>query len=36
MISLDACDHRRIRCLTIGATTTEMIRSCKVPVVLMR
>jgi len=36
MIVMGAYGHSRIRTLVIGSTTTEMIRSCKVPVVLMR
>lgn len=43
-IETDACDlmimgafgHSRIRNLIIGSTTTEMIRSCKVPLLLFR
>jgi len=36
MVVMGAYGHSRIRSLIIGSTTTEMIRSCKVPVVLMR
>ena len=36
MLVMGAYGHSRIRSLIIGSTTTEMIRSCKVPVVLMR
>jgi len=36
MLVMGAYGHSRIRSLMIGSTTTEMIRSCKVPVVLMR
>lgn len=36
MLVMGAYGHSRIRSLVIGSTTTEMIRSCKVPVVLMR
>lgn len=31
-----AYGHSRIRPLLIGSTTTEMIRSCRIPVVLVR
>jgi nucleotide-binding universal stress UspA family protein len=33
---MGAYGHSRIRSLIIGSTTTEMIRSCKVPVMLVR
>jgi nucleotide-binding universal stress UspA family protein len=33
---MGAYGHSRIRNLMIGSTTTAMIRTCKVPVVLMR
>ncbi|WP_348640245.1 MULTISPECIES: universal stress protein [unclassified Mesorhizobium] len=33
---LGAYGHSRIRSFVIGSTTTEMIRSCKVPVILFR
>jgi len=33
---MGAYGHSRIRSLIIGSTTTEMIRSCKVPVALFR
>ncbi|MBN8293567.1 universal stress protein [Rhodobacter sp. NTK016B] len=36
MLVMGAYGHSRIRSLIIGSTTTEMVRSCKVPVVLMR
>ena len=36
MLVMGAYGHSRIRTLIIGSTTTEMMRSCKVPVVLMR
>ncbi|WBU61007.1 universal stress protein [Paracoccus albus] len=36
MLMMGAYGHSRIRSLIIGSTTTAMIRSCKVPVVLMR
>jgi len=36
MVVMGAYGHSRIRSLIIGSTTTEMIRSCKVPVLLMR
>lgn len=36
MLVMGAYGHSRIRSLVIGSTTTEMVRSCKVPVVLMR
>lgn len=36
MVVMGAYGHSRIRSLIIGSTTTEMIRSCKVPVVLVR
>jgi nucleotide-binding universal stress UspA family protein len=36
MVVMGAYGHSRIRSLVIGSTTTEMVRSCKVPVVLMR
>ena len=36
MLVMGAYGHSRIRSLIIGSTSTEMIRSCKVPVVLMR
>jgi len=36
MLVMGAYGHSRIRSLVIGSTTTEMMRSCKVPVVLMR
>ena len=35
MLVMGAYGHSRIRSLIIGSTTTAMIRSCKVPVVLM-
>ena len=36
LLVMGAYGHSRIRSLIIGSTTTEMIRSCKVPVVLVR
>jgi nucleotide-binding universal stress UspA family protein len=36
LLVMGAHGHSRIRSLIIGSTTTEMIRSCKVPVVLVR
>lgn len=36
MLVMGAYGHSRIRSLVIGSTTTEMIRACKVPVVLIR
>jgi len=36
MLVMGAYGHSRIRGLIIGSTTTEMIRTCKVPVVLIR
>ena len=36
LVVMGAYGHSRIRSLIIGSTTTEMIRSCKVPVVLFR
>ena len=36
MVVMGAYGHSRIRSLIIGSTTTEMVRSCKVPVVLLR
>jgi len=36
MLVMGAYGHTRIRTLIIGSTTTAMIRSCKVPVVLLR
>lgn len=36
LLLMGAYGHSRIRSLIIGSTTTEMIRSCKIPVVLMR
>ena len=36
MLVMGAYGHSRIRSLIIGSTTTEMIRSCKVPVLLIR
>ena len=36
MVVMGAYGHSRIRSLIIGSTTTEMVRSCKVPVVLVR
>jgi nucleotide-binding universal stress UspA family protein len=36
LLVMGAYGHSRIRSLVIGSTTTEMIRSCKVPVILIR
>ncbi len=36
LLLMGAYGHSRIRNLIIGSTTTEMIRSCKIPVVLFR
>lgn len=36
MLVMGAYGHSRIRSLIIGSTTTEMMRSCKVPVLLIR
>lgn len=36
LLVMGAYGHSRIRSLVIGSTTTEMIRSCKVPLVLVR
>lgn len=36
MVIMGAYGHSRIRNLIIGSTTTEMVRSCKVPVLLFR
>ena len=36
LLAMGAYGHSRIRSLIIGSTTTEMIRSCKVPVMLFR
>ncbi len=36
LLVMGAYGHSRIRSLIIGSTTTEMMRSCKIPVVLFR
>lgn len=36
LVVMGAYGHSRIRSLIIGSTTTEMIRSCKVPIILVR
>lgn len=36
MLVMGAYGHSRIRSLVIGSTTTEMMWSCKVPVLLLR
>jgi len=36
MLLMGAYGHSRIRSLLIGSTTTEMLRSCQIPVVLVR
>ena len=36
LLVMGAYGHSRIRSLIIGSTTTEMVRSCKIPVLLLR
>ena len=36
LLVMGAYGHSRIRSLIIGSTTTEMIRSCMIPVMLFR
>ena len=36
LVAMGAYGHSRIRAFVIGSTTTEMLRSCKAPVMLMR
>jgi nucleotide-binding universal stress UspA family protein len=36
LLVMGAYGHSRIRYLVIGSTTTEMIRTCRVPVLLFR
>ena len=36
LLVMGAYGHSRIRNLIIGSTTSEMVRSCKIPVVLFR
>lgn len=36
LVVMGAYGHSRIRSLIIGSTTTEMVRTCKVPILLMR
>ncbi|MDP2732509.1 MAG: universal stress protein, partial [Hoeflea sp.] len=36
LVAMGAYGHSRIRSFVIGSTTTEMLRSCKAPVLLMR
>ena len=36
LLVMGAYGHSRIRTLIIGSTTTEMIRSCLIPVMLFR
>lgn len=36
LLAMGAYGHSRMRNLIIGSTTTEMIRSCKIPIVLFR
>lgn len=36
LLVMGAYGHSRIRSMIIGSTTTEMIRSCKIPVILFR
>lgn len=36
LVAMGAYGHFRIRSFALGLTTSEMLRSCKAPVVLMR
>jgi nucleotide-binding universal stress UspA family protein len=36
MLVMGAYGHSRMRSLVIGSTTTEMVRSCRLPVLLFR
>ena len=36
LLVMGAYGHSRVRSLIIGSTTTEMIRACKIPVLLFR
>ncbi|WP_346433142.1 universal stress protein [Breoghania sp.] len=36
LLVMDAYGHSRIRSFVIGSTTSEMMRSCKVPILLFR
>ena len=36
LLVMGAFGHSRIRSLIIGSTTTQMIRACKIPVLLFR
>jgi len=36
MVVMGAYGHSRIRSLIIGSTTSEMVRACRVPVLLIR
>ncbi|MCO6407685.1 universal stress protein [Hoeflea alexandrii] len=36
LVAMGAYGHSRIRAFVLGSTTTEMLRSCKAPVLLMR
>jgi len=36
LLVMGAYGHSRVRSLIIGSTTSEMIRTCRVPIVLMR
>ena len=36
LLVMGAYGHSRIRAMIIGSTTTQMIRTCKVPVVLVK
>ena len=36
LVVMGAYGHSRIRSLVIGSTTTEMLRACKVPILLIR
>ena len=35
-IVVSACGHSRIRSLILGSTTTQILRTCLVPVLLLR
>ncbi|WP_394691955.1 universal stress protein [Hoeflea sp.] len=36
LAAMSACGHSRIPAFLLGSTTSEMLRSCKAPVLLMR
>ncbi|MGH6772137.1 MULTISPECIES: universal stress protein [Brucella] len=36
LLAMGAFSHSRLRNLFIGSTTTETIRSCKVPIIIFR